>query len=61
MRTYRTNRSLKDIAICRQKMPIMNVVWPLTALYWGPLGLIFYGWFGRAPREPPCHPPARAP
>uniref|UniRef100_UPI0020330DF8 DUF4396 domain-containing protein n=1 Tax=Caballeronia sp. INML3 TaxID=2921752 RepID=UPI0020330DF8 len=24
------------------------VVWPLTMLYWGPVGLIFYYWFGRA-------------
>jgi hypothetical protein len=32
----------------RQHMAIMNAVWPLTMLYWGPLGLIFYGWFGRA-------------
>lgn len=33
----------------RQPMAVMNVVWPLTLLYWGPLGLIFYVWFGRAP------------
>jgi Domain of unknown function (DUF4396) len=26
----------------RQKMWIMEVVWPLTLLYWGPLGLPFY-------------------
>lgn len=32
----------------RQKMAIMEIVWPLTMLYWGPLGLVFYGWFGRA-------------
>jgi hypothetical protein len=32
----------------RQPMAIMDAVWPLTMLYWGPLGLIFYGWFGRA-------------
>ena len=32
----------------RQSMAIMDAVWPLTMLYWGPLGLIFYAWFGRA-------------
>jgi hypothetical protein len=25
----------------RQQMPIMEAVWPLTMLYWGPLGLVF--------------------
>ena len=35
----------------RQPMAVMEAVWPLTMLYWGPLGLVFYGWFGRtAPR-----------
>ncbi|WP_250537390.1 DUF4396 domain-containing protein [Caballeronia sp. AZ10_KS36] len=32
----------------RQPMAIMSVVWPLTMLYWGPIGLIFYFAFGRA-------------
>ncbi|MEW9585054.1 DUF4396 domain-containing protein [Paraburkholderia sp. DGU8] len=32
----------------RQHMKIMETVWPLTMLYWGPVGLIFYYWFGRA-------------
>jgi hypothetical protein len=32
----------------RQPMAVMNAVWPLTMLYWGPLGLVFYAWFGRA-------------
>ena len=32
----------------RQPMGVMEAVWPLTMLYWGPLGLVFYGWFGRA-------------
>ena len=32
----------------RHPMAIMDVVWPLTALYWGPLGLTSYFWFGRA-------------
>jgi hypothetical protein len=36
----------------RQHMAIMDVVWPLTLLYWGPIGLIFYFWFGRARGEP---------
>lgn len=31
----------------RQHMWIMNLVWPLTALYSGPLGLIAYYRFGR--------------
>jgi len=33
----------------RQRMAIMNVVWPVTALYFGPLALPFYRRFGRAP------------
>ena len=32
----------------RQKMTIMEAVWPLTMLYWGPLGLPFYWRIGRA-------------
>jgi hypothetical protein len=32
----------------RQNMAIMNVVWPLTALYGGPLTLLAYFSFGRA-------------
>ena len=37
----------------RQPMGIMDAVWPLTMLYWGPLGLLFYAWFGRAaPPQP---------
>ena len=35
-------------------MGIMDAVWPLTLLYWGPLGLPFYFSFGRA-----AHSPAR--
>jgi len=38
----------------RQPMPIMNVVWPVTALYFGPLAPIFYFRFGRA--SPPGGP-----
>ncbi len=33
----------------RQTMPIMNVVWPVTALYFGPAVLPFYSSFGRGP------------
>lgn len=37
-----------DIALGhRQKMWIMNLVWPITALYSGPLGLLFYFIVGR--------------
>lgn len=32
----------------RPPMRVMAFVWPLTVLYWGPAGLIFYFWFGRA-------------
>jgi hypothetical protein len=35
----------------QQHMAIMNAVWPLTMLYWGPLGLLFYAWFGRGPAQ----------
>jgi hypothetical protein len=31
----------------RQHMGVMEAVWPLTMLYWGPVGLIWYAWFGR--------------
>jgi len=42
----------------RQKMTIMDAVWPLTMLYWGPLGLPIHLWFGRAPapRKPNVAP-----
>lgn len=36
-----------DIIRHPQHMTIMNFVWPLTALYAGPLALVFYYWFGR--------------
>lgn len=32
----------------RQRMAVMNVVWPLTALYAGPIAVACYLWFGRA-------------
>lgn len=35
----------------RQPMRIMNVVWPVTALYFGPLAPVFYYRFGRAPAQ----------
>lgn len=45
----------------RQPMKIMEVVWPLTMLYWGPIGAIFYLWFGRtaSSAEPPDPPPKK--
>ncbi len=48
---------LADIFLAhrRQPMAIMDAVWPLTMLYWGPLGLIFYAWFGRAMPPQPGH------
>src|SRR3569833_454286 len=30
----------------RQKMAVMNFVWPLTALYFGPIAIIFWRCFG---------------
>jgi len=36
----------------RQRMWIMNVVWPVTALYAGPLGLLAYFRFGRSAARP---------
>lgn len=41
-----------DIGLGRhQPMAIMNLVWPITALYAGPLGLWAYWRHGRAPRH----------
>ena len=40
---------LADILfVARQRMWIMNLVWPITALYSGPLGLLAYFTLGRA-------------
>jgi hypothetical protein len=40
----------------RQSMGVMDAVWPLTLLYWGPLGLPFYFSFGRAAHsQTPLH------
>ncbi len=33
----------------RQKMTVMEIVWPITVLYFGPIGLIFYFWISRTP------------
>jgi hypothetical protein len=38
-----------------QQMWIMNVVWPLTALYFGPVALWYYFAYGRLPREKRHH------
>ena len=48
---------LADIFVLgrRQPMGIMDAVWPLTMLYWGPVGLVFYAWFGRGTRQPASH------
>jgi hypothetical protein len=44
----------------RQSMGVMDAVWPLTLLYWGPLGLPFYFSFGRAGLlRPRCLPRPR--
>lgn len=41
-----------DIAMGhRQKMAIMNLVWPITALYFGPIGLWAYWTMGRTKAE----------
>jgi hypothetical protein len=39
----------------RQHMAVMNVVWPLTALYGGPLALWAYFSFGRGMKPMPAH------
>lgn len=36
----------------RQSMRVMNVVYPVTALYLGPIALVFYWRWGRAPTQP---------
>jgi hypothetical protein len=38
------------VARHKQKMAIMNVVWPITALYFGPFALLMYFGFGQ-PKE----------
>ena len=57
-----------DIALGRrQMMAVMNVVWPITALYSGPLGLAAYFFVGRSmpmmAHDGPCIircPPSRS-
>ena len=34
----------------KQDVPVMNLVWPLTALYAGPFAVLAYFWFGSASR-----------
>jgi hypothetical protein len=40
----------------RQPMGVMNAVYPITALYFGPLALAFYWRWARAARRPPAEP-----
>jgi len=54
-----------DEALNPQPMWIMNIVWPATALYFGPLALLFYFRVGRKKRKrtnpsTPKHPTAEA-
>lgn len=37
---------------CRQKMWIMNLVYPINCLYWGPVGLWFYFTHGKRESQP---------
>lgn len=48
---------LSDIIRHPQQMSIMNVVWPITALYGGPLALWVYWLFGRNKGKPAVKPP----
>jgi|HubBroStandDraft_1064217.scaffolds.fasta_scaffold900495_1 hypothetical protein len=45
-----------DIAVnrSRQSMGVMNAVYPITALYFGPLALAFYWRWARAARPAPA-------
>lgn len=38
-----------------QGMPIMNIAWPITCLYSGPLGLVMYFKYGRAKKPSGSH------
>jgi hypothetical protein len=42
----------------RQPMRVMEVVWPITALYLGPLGLLVYARIARPRRQPATNHPA---
>jgi hypothetical protein len=52
-----------DIAVNRRRQPmgVMNAVYPITALYFGPLALAFYWRWARAARPAPARAPAPAP
>lgn len=54
---------LADIYLLRRRQPmaIMEAVWPLTMLYWGPFGLILYYWFGRSAGDHEAHDQAAEP
>lgn len=39
----------------RQRMAIMNLVWPITGLYFGPVALWAYARWARAPRQNEAH------
>src|SRR5664279_472803 len=54
---------LVDLLRFPQKMPIMNWVWPITALYAGPLGLCAYYRLGRSSAQNgrECAEPAQKP
>jgi len=47
-----------DIAVSRRRQPmgVMNAVYPITALYFGPLALAFYWRWARAGRRPAAAP-----
>jgi hypothetical protein len=47
-----------DIAVSRRRQPmgVMNAVYPITALYFGPLALAFYWRWARADRRPAAAP-----
>jgi hypothetical protein len=47
-----------DIAVSRRRQPmgVMNAVYPITALYFGPLALAFYWRWARAAPRPPAVP-----
>ncbi|MEO8219014.1 MAG: hypothetical protein ABI718_18210 [Acidobacteriota bacterium] len=42
---------LVDVFHRPQRMKVMNVVWPITALYAGPLALLAYFTIGHDPRR----------
>jgi hypothetical protein len=44
-----------DIIRLPQPMSVMNLVWPITALYFGPIAIWTYLQFGRAKKDPAMH------